>query len=418
MNDRAAPADYDLAIAGGGLVGASLALALAPLGIRIALLEGVAPGGVEHPSFDERTTAIANGTVRVFRCLDVWRHMEREATPIRRIHVSEQGRFGAARIEAAEQGLEALGYVLPNRVMGAALWEGLRDCNGVEVIAPARVTGSELDGDRRVLRFERDGAAQAIAARLVVAADGARSLVRSQAGIDAEHWPYGQTAIIATVTTQRFHDYVAYERFTPEGPVAVLPLVEGRCGIVWIRRPAEAARLLELPDADFLAELQRAFGLRLGRLLQVGARHSYELGLARSASHVAARLAVVGNAAQSMHPIAGQGFNLGLRDAACLAEVIADARLAGRTNCGAAETLAAYAAWRSEDQGRIVAFTDGLVRLFGSPLGVVRSLRGAGLLAFDAFPPAKSAMARLSVGAAGRVPRLARGVPLAAGHRP
>jgi 2-octaprenyl-6-methoxyphenol hydroxylase len=416
MNERAAPPDYDLAIAGGGLVGASLALALAPLGLRIALVEGVAPGGAGHPSFDERTTAIANGTVRVFRCLDVWRHMEREATAIRRIHVSEQGRFGAARIDAAEQGLEALGYVLPNRVMGAALWEGLRRCSGVEVIAPARVTGSELDGDRRLLRLERDGAAQEIAARLVVAADGARSLVRSQAGIDAEHWSYGQTAIIATVTTQRFHDGVAYERFTPDGPLAVLPLVEGRCGIVWIRRPEDAARLLELPDAGFLAELQSAFGMRLGRLLRVGRRHSYELGLARSASHAAGRLAVVGNAAQSMHPIAGQGFNLGLRDAACLAEVIADARLAGRTDCGSAETLAAYAAWRSEDQGRIVAFTDGLVRLFGSPLGLVRGLRGAGLLAFDAFPPAKSAMARLSVGAAGRVPRLARGVPLAAGR--
>jgi 2-octaprenyl-6-methoxyphenol hydroxylase len=416
MNDRAALPVYDLAIAGGGLVGASLALALAPLGLRIALVEGVAPGGAEHPSFDERTTAIANGTVRVFRCLDVWRHMEREATPIKRIHVSEQGRFGTARIDAAEQGLEALGYVLPNRVMGAALWQALRGCSSIDVVAPAQVTGSDLDGDRRLLRFERDGEEQVLAARLVVAADGAKSLVRSQAGIDADHWPYGQTAIIATMTTQRFHDNVAYERFTPEGPIAVLPLVEGRCGIVWIRRPEEAARLRALPDAEFLAELQRAFGFRLGRLLKVGARHSYELGLARSASHAAERLAVVGNAAQSMHPIAGQGFNLGLRDAACLAEVIADARRDGGTDCGAAGTLAAYAAWREEDQGRIVAFTDGLVRLFGSPLGFVRGLRSAGLLAFDAFPPAKSAMARLSVGAAGRVPRLARGVPLATGR--
>lgn len=409
---------YDLAIAGGGLVGASLALALAPLGLRIALVEGVAPvaGGGEHPSFDERTTALANGTVRVFGSLGVWRHMEREATPIRRIHVSEQGRFGTARIDAAEQGLDALGYVLPNRVIGAGLWRGLRDCPGVDVIAPARATGSELDGEVRVLAFERDGTEQRIPARLVVAADGAQSLIRARAGIESDHWPYGQTAIIATVTTQRFHDHVAYERFTPQGPIAVLPLAEGRCGLVWTRHPDEAARLLALADDGFLAEFQRAFGFRLGRVLKVGQRHSYELGLVRTASHAAGRLAVVGNAAQSMHPIAGQGFNLGLRDAACLAEVIADARAAGEADPGAAATLAAYADWREQDQRRIVAFTDGLVRLFGSPLGPARALRSAGLLAFDVFPPAKSAMARLSVGAAGRVPRLARGVPLAVEH--
>jgi 2-octaprenyl-6-methoxyphenol hydroxylase len=397
-------------------VGASLALALAPLGLRVALVEGVAPGSGEHPSFDERTTALANGTVRVFRSLGVWRHMEREATPIRRIHISEQGRFGTARIDAAEQGLEALGYVLPNRVIGAGLWQGLRACPTVELIAPARATGSELGDDARVLGFQHDGAAGSIAARLVVAADGAKSLVREQAGIGADQWAYGQTAIISTVTTQRFHDHVAYERFTPEGPIAMLPLAEGRCGIVWTRRPEEAARLIALPDGAFLAELQAAFGFRLGRLLEVGARYSYELGLTRTASHCAPRLAVVGNAAQAMHPIAGQGFNLGLRDAACLAEVIADARVAGETDAGAAATLAAYAAWREADQRRIVAFTDGLVRLFASPLGLARGLRSAGLLAFDAFPPAKSAMARLSVGAAGRVPRLARGVPLATGR--
>jgi len=416
MNQSAATPVYDLAIAGGGLVGASLALALAPLGLGIALVEGVAPGRGEHPSFDERTTALANGTVRVFRSLDVWRHMEREATPIRRIHVSEQGRFGTARIDAAEQGLEALGYVLPNRVIGAGLWEGLRACPTVELIAPARATGSSLEGDRRVLTYELDGAERHVAARLVVAADGSKSLVREQAGIEADHWAYGQTAIIATVTTQRFHDHVAYERFTPEGPIAVLPLAEGRCGIVWTRRPEEASRLLALPDDAFLAEFQRAFGFRLGRLLAAGKRHSYELGLARTTRHVADRLAVVGNAAQAMHPIAGQGFNLGLRDAASLAEVIADARVAGTLDAGAPGTLAAYAAWREQDQRRIVAFTDGLVRLFASPLGLARGLRSAGLLAFDAFPPAKTAMARLSVGAAGRVPRLARGVPLASGR--
>jgi 2-octaprenyl-6-methoxyphenol hydroxylase len=413
MSARPEPPSYDLAVAGGGLVGASLALALAPLGLRIALVEATAPDAATHPSFDERTTALANGSVRVFRSLGVWRHMEREATPIRRIHVSDQGRFGTARIDAAEQGLESLGYVLPNRVIGAGLQAGLRDCTNVELVAPARVLGSETAEGGRRLRFEIDGIERDVAARLVVAADGARSLVRGQAGIGATHWDYGQTAIIATLVTQRFHDHVAYERFTAEGPIAVLPLADGRCGLVWTRHPEGAARLLELPDAEFLAELQAAFGFRLGRLVGVGKRQSYELGLWRAERHAGERLAVVGNAAQALHPIAGQGFNLGLRDAVSLAEVIADARAAGEDDPGAPAVLAAYEAWREQDQRRIVAFTDGLVRLFATPFGPLRLLRTAGLLAFDALPAAKGALARLSVGASGRIPRLARGVPLA-----
>lgn len=415
MSDPGATAqDFDLAIAGGGLVGASLALMTAPLGLRVALIEAVPQGGAQQPSFDERTTALANGSVRVFGSLGAWRAMEREATPIRRIHVSEQGRFGTARIDAAEQGLAALGHVVPNRVIGAGLWDALRRTPGVEVIAPARVVATAPGDGGRTLEVEQDGgAARALRARLVVAADGAHSLLREAAGIGAEHVPYGQTAIIGTVATQRFHDGVAYERFTPDGPIAMLPLQDGRCGIVWTRRPEDARALLELDDATFLAALQRAFGFRLGHFLRIGTRHAYELALTRAERHAAPRLAVVGNAAQGLHPIAGQGFNLGLRDAACLAEIIADARVAGTLDAGGDALLARYADWRAEDRRRIVAFTDGLVRLFGSPLGVLRLARSVGLLAFDGLPMAKSALSRLSIGAAGRVPRLARGVPLA-----
>jgi 2-octaprenyl-6-methoxyphenol hydroxylase len=414
VNAPSPAADFDLAIVGGGLVGASLALALAPLGLRIAVIEAVTPGaGEQHPSFDERTTALANGTVAVFQALGVWAAMEREAAPIRRIHVSEQGRFGTARINASEQGRDSLGYVLPNRVIGAALWEGLARARQVQVIAPATVLGSDLDGETRVVRIEEDGQERSLRVRLVVAADGVRSLVREQAGIDASRIEYQQTAIISTATTQRFHDHTAYERFTPDGPIAVLPLQDGRVGVVWTRQPDEAERVLALSDDEFLAAFQKAFGMRLGRFLRIGQRFSYPLALSRAEKHVAERLAVVGNAAQGLHPIAGQGFNLGLRDAVSLAEVIADALAAGNTDVGDRALLDAYAAWREEDQGRIVAFTDGLVRLFATPLGLARGLRSLGLLAFDVFPPAKAAMARLSIGAAGRVPRLARGVPLA-----
>ena len=330
----------DLAIVGGGLVGASLALSLAPLGLRITLLEAVAPdAGEQHPSFDERTTALANGTVRAFRTLGVWPAMAREAAPIRRIHVSDQGRFGAARVDAAEQGLEALGYVVANRAIGAALWAGLARAPGVTVVAPAQVTATGLDGDVRTLGYTAGGEAHALAARLVVAADGIRSLVRDQAGIGADHVDYEQTAITAVMVAQRFHDHVAYERFTETGPIAILPLTDGRCGMVWTARPAEVERLLALDDAAFIAEFQRAFGFRLGRFLRVGRRVAYPLVLSRAGQHVASRLAVVGNAAQGLHPIAGQGFNLGLRDAMSLAEVIADARLEGHDDPGAAATL-------------------------------------------------------------------------------
>jgi 2-octaprenyl-6-methoxyphenol hydroxylase len=405
---------HDLAIVGGGLVGASLALSLAPLGLRIALLEAVAPdGGDQHPSFDERTTALANGSVRAFRTLGAWEAMAREAAPIRRIHVSDRGRFGSARVDAAEQGLEALGYVVPNRAIGAALWRALERHPNVEFVAPARVTGSDVADDRQIVHYEHGARQQSLHARLLVAADGIQSIVRSQSGIGADRIEYEQSAITAVAVTQRFHDYVAYERFTESGPIAILPLTDGRCGLVWTARPAEVARLLALDDAAFLDEFQRAFGFRLGRFLRVGKRTSYDLVLSRAERHVGPRLAVVGNAAQGLHPIAGQGFNLGLRDAMSLAEVIADRRLEGELDPGRPALLQDYANWRETDRRRIVAFTDGLVRLFATPLGALRTLRGLGLLAFDVLPPAKTALARLSVGAAERVPRLARGVPLA-----
>jgi 2-octaprenyl-6-methoxyphenol hydroxylase len=404
----------DVAIVGGGLVGASLALALSGAGFGVVLIESRPYGVADQPSFDERTTAISNGTRRVFEALGLWPLLARAATPIRRIHVSDRGRFGFARIDAAEQGVAALGYVLPNRVMGSALWRRLGESTA-QVLAPASVTASRLEPTHRVLELELEAAQVVRAARLVVAADGVRSVVRETAGVGATTWEYDQTAIITNVATQRFHDYVAYERFTSEGPIAILPLADGRCGVVWTLAPSSAQAMLDLPDEAFTESLQAAFGWRLGRFVKVGARHAYPLALTRADEHVASRLAVVGNAAQGLHPIAGQGFNLGLRDAACLAEVLVDARRETGENAfdpGAVEVLDRYRAWRGEDRGRIVAFTDGLVRAFSNPFGPVKTLRDLGMLAFDLSPAAKRALSQLSLGAAGRVPRLARGAPL------
>jgi 2-octaprenyl-6-methoxyphenol hydroxylase len=272
------------------------------------------------------------------------------------------------------------------------------------------------------LGIESTAGASTLSARLVVAADGTGSLVRRESGVGVARWDYGQTAVITQVTPERLHDGVAYERFTQNGPIAILPAPEGRVGVVWTLEPADAERVMALPDAAFLDELQRAFGWRLGRFVRVGERHAYPLALTRAEAAEAPRVAIIGNAAQGLHPIAGQGFNLGLRDAATLAEVIADSLDAAshpeapEADPGRAALLASYADWRRHDRRALIAFTDGLVRLFASPFAPVRALRGLGLVLFDLSPTAKSALSRLSLGFAPRLPRLARGLALRAGR--
>lgn len=413
MNASLTPAPshehVDVAIVGGGLVGASLALMLAQLRLSTALIEAVPFNVSGQPSFDERTTALSNGSRRIFEALGVWPLLSKSVTSIRRIHISDQGRFGFARLSAEEQGLQALGHVAVNRLMGEALWNRLQAAQ-VNVIAPARVIGVETQADLSRLQL----ADRVIAAKLVVAADGAQSLVRSAAGIDSTRKDYGQTAIIANAVTQRFHEHVAYERFTPRGPIAVLPLTDARVGLVWTVAGDSAEAIMQLADADFLGRFQQEFGFRLGRFLRVGARHAYPLSLTRAADHIAPRLAVIGNAAQGLHPIAGQGLNLGLRDAASLAEVLADAsaECGEGFDPGVEQLLLRYRDWRRQDSSRIITFTDTLVHGFTQALGPVKFARDLGLLAFDLLPPAKDALSQLSLGAAGKIPRLARGAPL------
>jgi len=413
MNTPASDLHCDIAICGGGLVGATLALALKQIHFDVCLIEAHAAQSQSHPSFDDRTTALSNGSRRILEALEVWPLVAREATSIKRIHVSDQGRFGFARLDAAEQGIEALGFVITNRVVGAALWRRLKERN-VTTLTPARILSAALDEQYHEITCTTDEGERRVRAKLAIAADGAQSIVRTEAGVSAEHWDYQQHALIANVVTQRFHEHVAYERFTAQGPLALLPLNEGRMGLIWTFDPDLAHTVAALSDTEFLNRLQDAFGFRLGRFTHVGRRHMYPLSLTRSATHIAQRLAIVGNAAQSLHPIAGQGFNLGLRDAASLVEVLAD----GRRESGAAFDagdgmwLDQYRQWRVADQQGIVRFTDGLVRVFTQPFAPVKALRDLGLLAFDVMPSAKSALAQLSLGAAGRIPKLARGAKL------
>jgi 2-octaprenyl-6-methoxyphenol hydroxylase len=407
---------FDIAIVGGGMVGASLAAALAPLGLKVALIEEVPHGKVTHPSFDERTTALSNGSRRILETLGVWPGVSSVATPIRKIHVSDQGHFGFARIDAAEQGLTAMGYVVPNRALGAALWSRLQAHANVHVHCPAQV--SRIQGGEHAITLEiaQGRTTATLDTKLVVAADGVQSAVRSAFGVDAESRDYEQTAVITTVLPQRFHDHVAYERFTGSGPLALLPLEGGRCTLVLTLSRATAESAMAWSDQEFLAEVQRRFGFRLGRFLKVGRRVPYPLSLTRAARTSAGRCVIVGNAAQGLHPVAGMGFNLGLRDVASLAELIAERRHEPFFDAGAASLLAEYDAWRAADRGGVIAFTDGLVRMFANPSSVVQRLRNLGLLAFDLLPPAKAALSRLSTGAGAsggaRVPKLARGVAL------
>jgi 2-octaprenyl-6-methoxyphenol hydroxylase len=394
------------------MVGASLAAALENLDVTAALIEAVPYGAASQPSFDERTTALSNGSRRILETLGVWPAVAADATRIAKVHVSDQGHFGFARIDAAEQGLASLGHVVPNRSLGAALWSSLARRRDVRVLCPARVTRVEVQ-ERSIKLNVATGAdsdSTAIEARLVVAADGTESAVRRAFGVEADVRDYHQTAVITTVLPNRFHDYVAYERFTASGPLALLPLADGRCTLVLTLTPDMAERAMTWSDEEFLGEVQRRFGFRLGRFLKAGRRVAYPLSLSRARKTSAGRCVIVGNAAQGLHPVAGMGFNLGLRDAASLAELIAE----HRTDPGSSALTAAYDEWRAADRREIIGFTDGLVRLFSSPWGPVRHLRNLGLLAFDLLPPAKAALSSLSTGAQGRIPKLARGVPIGA----
>jgi 2-octaprenyl-6-methoxyphenol hydroxylase len=403
---------FDVAIVGGGMVGATLGVALAPLNLRVAIIEAIAHDAAAQPSFDERTTALSNGSRRILETLGVWPALNAAATPIRKIHVSDQGRFGFARIDAAEQGLPAMGYVVANRDLGSALWSRLSASPGLEVYCPAEVSHIGANEQSVTVEIAQRGAKTRIDAKLIVAADGAQSAVRSAAGVDAQVRDYEQTAVITTVLPQRFHDNVAYERFTPSGPLALLPLDGGRCTLVLTLTREAAQSAMSWSDEEFLAEVQRRFGFRLGRFLQVGRRVPYPLFLTRATRTSAGRCVIIGNAAQGLHPVAGMGFNLGLRDVASLAELIAERAGQVDADPGDPKLLAQYDAWRAADRGGVIAFTDGLIRMFSNPLGSIRRLRNLGLLAFDLLPPAKSALSRLSTGGGGRVPKLARGVAL------
>ncbi len=390
---------YDVVIAGGGLVGASLAVALAPTGLRVALVEAAALRSTSAaPTYDERSVALAHGSQLIYQTLGLWPQLQAEAEPIRSIHISDKGFFGVSRLHATQEKVPALGYVLENRVLGQVLYAALQRSE-ISLLAPARVTRitPAADGNSARLSLDKTGAETLLDCRLLVVADGADSALRQQLGIATEERDYQQSAVIANVSTAKPHQNIAYERFTRSGPLALLPLSRGRYSLVWTRRADEVAATLQADDTAFLQQLQQAFGYRQGAFIKTGKRSAYPLRLVKSAVESAGRALVIGNASHALHPVAGQGLNLALRDVAVLTRLLREAANT-QSDVGASALLAEYTRLRTPDYQRVVRYTDGLVRVFSSDLPGLGPVRAGALFALERLSPLRRRLARQSMG--------------------
>lgn len=380
-------ADCDVLIVGGGLVGSSLACALDALGLRAVLVEAAPTRRVER-SWDERHFVLTRTSIEALDRLGVWALARGESQPVRAVQVTGVGDFGSVRLAAGDYGLEAFGATLPARVLGESLTARVAALTNVSVES-GRLTG--LDPDDNLIRatVDTDGTECRIGARLVVGADGTDSAVRRLHGIEVDRVDYQQTAIVSVVALGKPHDGIAHERMTADGPFALLPLADDRVGLVWALPTGTAAHHLALDDAVFLAAAQQVFGYKLGRFARIGRRQPWPLARQLATRLVAPRTVLVGNAAQTIHPVGAQGFNLGLRDVVALAGRLG----AAGGDPGAADLLAAYAATRAADRERTVAWTESLLRGFARTDTGSRIARSAALIGLDAQSGLKRDMA-------------------------
>lgn len=398
----------DLVIVGGGLVGASLALALRTTGLSVGLIEARPLDAPSNPAFDGRAIALAQGSVQIFERLGIWPDLASKAAAIRAIHISDRGHFGITRLSADALRVPALGQVALARDIGAVMAMHLEKMlqNAAHpgpaeghlrfrLLCPARLIGFQQQDEYLSLNLESETDQSQLHCRLLVAADGKESPIRKQLGIGLRSWGYDQSAITASVRTERPHNAVAYERFTDSGPLALLPMPDGRMALVWTCWDKDVERILALDDRQFLATLQERFGWRQGRFLEASPRASYPLAYLQAQKLVGDRIALIGNAAHLLHPIAGQGFNLGLRDVQLLARLLADVDTG---DVGQAALLAGYAKQRLQDQRATGLFTDALVRTFSNDFPGLGPLRGLGLAALDRLPLAKTALAHSLMG--------------------
>ena len=401
---------YDVVIVGGGMVGASLAACLraqpdaAPLNILIIesfALNASAPAASYQPSFDARATALSFGSRQIYAAMGLWQHIAEHVTPIHTIHVSDRGRFGSVRMDNATEGLPALGYVADNKWLGSVLLNALREDASITFACPATVVDASVDAAGAQVSYRHGDATITVAAELLVIADGAQSAMRSKLGIVTHQTDYRHAAIVCNVQTQKPHQHVAFERFTDHGPLAFLPLGESAdsklSSLVWTRAPAAADRLVQASEAEFNAELQQAFGYRLGRIERCGERFSYPLRLIEAQEQVRPHLIVMGNAAHSLHPVAGQGYNLALRAVLKLVEHLQAARAVGQ-NIGANDVLNDYLAAQRSDQRNTIAFSHLAATVFVNDGFVVGLGRDLGLLGLDLLPPLKSRLVQQAAG--------------------
>ncbi len=402
--------DYDLLIVGGGMVGASLACALGDTPLRIGVVESH-PAQTEWPeeSYDIRVSAITRATEKVFRMVGAWEGMaSRRVTAYGAMEVWDGTGSGAIGFDCADLGEPNIGHIIENRVILAALLERMAQFDNVELLCPAQVSALKRDEDCAILSLE-DG--RSYTAALIVGADGANSWVREQAGITTTGWPYEQTAVVATIKTERHHMGIAYQRFMPEGPLAFLPMPEGLSSIVWSTTPERSAELMAMDEETFLAELQLTFGDKLGAMLETGPRGAFPLLLRHANRYSDERLVLVGNAAHAIHPLAGQGLNIGVSDIAALAEVLLETRQK-KGDIGELVALRRYERWRKADNVAVMAAMDGFKRLFSNDIGPLKLLRNVGLTLADHSGPVKNAMMRRALGLSGDLPRLSRGLSL------
>ena len=400
--------DYDVVIIGAGMVGASLACALAPLNKRIAIIESVTLSNEQQPSYDDRGLTLSASSKRILEQINVWQQVQAYATPIKKIHVSEQGRFGFTHLDAKEAGYDELGNIVVARSLGQALHKQMASFENVELICPAELKHFKRNEEVMELEITEFGETKTITAGLLVGADGSRSLVRRLADINTNEKDFKQTAIVANVTTQKPNNATAFERFTPHGPVALLPIDKNRSVLVFTVERNDAEQYLAMSDEAFIKEVENEFGRRLGRIEQVGQRRSYPLFFIEALQQYQPQLVLLGNAAHSIHPNAAQGFNLGLRDVAGLAECIF-AGINKGYDVSDISILEDYIELRQKDQKRIMQLSNKLAGIFYNEYPVLSSARNAGMFLLDVIPELKKSFMQTTMGLAGIQPRLVRG---------